>query len=68
MKSWFDDNATRKNKFRVLDRLLRKYGKGKYDKNLHGARIAKALGEQQIDEELAKVIEQTIEISRKLER
>lgn len=67
-KSWFETNSTKKNKFYVLDSLLRKYSKGKYDKNIDGAKIAKALTKEQIDSELVTVIEQIVELSRRLER
>jgi hypothetical protein len=66
VKSWFDQNSARRNKFYVLDSLLRRRGKGKYDKTLDGARIAKALVKEEIDEELVRLVEQVVELSRKL--
>jgi hypothetical protein len=64
VESWFEGHSTKRNKFYVLDGLLRKHGRGKYDKTLDGAQIAKALGQQDIDEELTKVIEQVVELSK----
>ena len=68
VKSWFDKNKAKKNKFYVLDGLLRRHGKGKYDKELDGARIANILRKEQIDEELVKVIEEIVRLSRELEK
>ena len=65
VQAWFRDNDKKKNKFYVLDRLLRKHGKGRYDKKADGARIAKALTQLEIDQELVEVIEQIVQLSRK---
>lgn len=67
VESWFKMNESKKNKFYVLDELLRQHGKGKYDKKLDGTKIAKALRKEEIDEELVRVIEQIIQLTRMLE-
>jgi len=68
VQSWFNQHSARRNKFYVLDGLLRRYGKGKYDKALDGGRIARALTQEEIDVELIKVIEEVVQLSRRLQR
>jgi len=65
VEEYFEKSATKKNKFYVLDSLLRTHGKGRYDKILDASKIAKNLTEEDIDPELVSAIQRLLEISRR---
>ena len=59
IKKFIEENKTKKNKKRVLDKMFKAYGLGKY-KEKYGIKIAKAMKEDEIDPEIKNIIQNIV--------